>query len=225
MGHKIFVSYKYHDTDVYNLSFGSESSVRDYVDKFEELIGGSSHIFKGESDGEDLSDLSEEVIWEKLKNSIYDSTLTIVFISPSMKESIKADKDQWIPWEVSFSLKETSRRDSNGNPIASRTNAMIGVVIPDCNNLYSYYYETMNCCSVHCRRHHTEKLFDIMARNMFNYKKGNKIDCGNGSYWSGKHSFIDTVKWGDFINSMDNYIDEAYKIRDDIDNYEISKEV
>ena len=107
MGKKIFVSYKYADDQVENLTLGENSTVRDYIDKFEEKLDSSDNIYKGESQGEDLSDLSDDTIWEKLKNRIYDSSVTIVFISPGMRETWKKDRDQWIPWEVSYSLKET----------------------------------------------------------------------------------------------------------------------
>lgn len=87
MGKKIFVSYKYADDQVEELTSNGTSTVRDYVDKFEKEVALSDDIFKGESDGEDLSMLSDDAIWEKLKNRIYDSSVTIVFISPGMKET------------------------------------------------------------------------------------------------------------------------------------------
>ena len=121
MGHKVFISYKYADTNVKNISgnYYPSDTVRNYVDKLEDYISDTSdHIYKGEEDGEDLSHLSDETIWEKLKNRIYDSTLTIVIISAGMKEQ-KVDKEQWIPWEISYSLKEISRTDKNGNAITS----------------------------------------------------------------------------------------------------------
>lgn len=107
------------------------STVRDYVTKFEEILDPSDNIYKGESEGEDLSSLSEETIWKKLKDRIYDSSVTVVFISPEMKESWKAEKDQWIPWEISYSLKEVSRKNKNGDAVTSRSNAMVAVVLPD----------------------------------------------------------------------------------------------
>ena len=109
MGHKIFVSYKYHDSSVKKITNNPWSdTVRDYVDALENYLTNSSeHIYKGESDDEDLSNLSEDSIWEKLKDRIYDSSLTIVLVSPKMKET-KKDRDQWIPWELSYSLKEIS---------------------------------------------------------------------------------------------------------------------
>ena len=130
LGKKIFVSYKYADDQVENLKSGQNSTVRDYIDKFEEKVDSSDDIFKGESNDEDLSNLSDDTIWEKLKNRIYDSSVTVVFISPGMKESGKKERDQWIPWEVSYSLKETSRKNKNGDSVTSHGNAMMAVVLP-----------------------------------------------------------------------------------------------
>lgn len=68
MGKKIFVSYKYADDQVKNLDSQDNSTVRDYIDKFEEEIDSSDDIYKGETDGEDLSELDDDTIWEKLKD-------------------------------------------------------------------------------------------------------------------------------------------------------------
>ena len=78
MGKKIFVSYKYADSQVENLTVYENSTVRDYVTMFEEILDPSDNIYKGESEGEDLSSLSEETIWKKLKDRIYDSSLNII---------------------------------------------------------------------------------------------------------------------------------------------------
>ena len=228
MGHKIFVSYKYADDDVKNLTEYKNSTVRDYVDELENKIDSSNHIFKGESDGEDLSELSRDVIWSKLKDRIYDSTLTIVFISPNMRETGKSDKEQWIPWEISYSLKETKRKNESGQEVTSNTNAMIAVVLPDSNNSYSYYLEEQRCCESLCITHHVGKLFDILKKNKFNKKSKIQSNCqkNNGkTVYSGECSYIKAVKWKDFILDIDKYIDEAYNRLDYIDDYEISKEV
>ena len=172
MGKKIFVSYKYSDDDVKNLETGKNSIARDYVNKFEEVIKDSGDdIYKGEEDDEDLSNLEDDTIWEKLKTRIYDSSITVIFISPDMKESGKKDRDQWIPWEISYSLKEESRQNKNGDSVTSHSNAMLGLVLPDNDNSYSYFLERKSCCGNQCILYHSNKLFSIHAQNTFTTKK------------------------------------------------------
>lgn len=221
MGHNIFVSYKYADNNVKNLPGQSDSTVRSYVDELERVLGYSSHNYMGEKNGEDLSGYNEDTIWEKLKDHIFPTTVTIVFISPNMKEDGKADKDQWIPWEIAYSLRETERNDRT-----SRSNAMLAVVLPDSSGSYTYYLEKRNCCGTACQTHHTDRLFYILRKNKFNYKKGDTYSCNNGNtIWTGTCSYIEAVRWADFITDVDKYVDHAYDRKDHIDDYNITKQV
>lgn len=142
MGRKIFVSYKYWDSDVCDLkgfTMGTPK-VRDYVSWLEKKFNErTDHIYKGEQDNEDLSNRSDDYIWSKLKDRIYDSSITIVFISPNMKESYRWEKNQWIPWEVSYSLKQITRND-----YTSRANAILAVILPNRKNDYTYYHFMSN---------------------------------------------------------------------------------
>lgn len=225
-GRKIFVSYKYADDNVENLSDSPwcNSTVRDYVDLLESYLDGTDHIYKGESDGEDLSKYSDGTIWEKLRDRIYDSSLTIIMISPNMKDGFRVERNQWIPWEVSFSLRETSRRNSSGQPVVSRTNAMLAIVLPDSCGSYAYYLESMSCCSSHCRMHHTDRLFEIIRCNKFNKKTPDSRSCtGGNTIWYGEASYIEAVKWADFAADPEKFISAAYDRRDRIDSFDIRK--
>ena len=222
MGHKIFVSYKFADDQVKNLSGQKNSTVRDYVDKLENYFDSSSHIYKGESSGEDLSELAEETIWSKLRDRIFDSTMTIVFISPGMKESWKVEKDQWIPWEVSCSLRTTTRKKQNGDTYTSNPNAMLAVVLPDPNGSYDYFLEQKSCCSEGCLMHHTNNTFSIIRQNMFNLKSADTRVCDSGStIWRGEFSYIRSVIWSDFTANTEAHIDAAYARQKNIGDYDI----
>ena len=70
MGHKIFVSYKYRDSQVAPLPGVTFTTARDYVTRFENRLDRTNHVYKGESDGESLNGLSEEQIWKKLCDRI-----------------------------------------------------------------------------------------------------------------------------------------------------------
>jgi len=204
MSYKIFVSYKYSDTEVYPLhskvkELYSPTTARDYVDKLESYFDKTNNIYKGEPEGEDLSHLSEDEIWEKIKPRIFDSSVTIVLISPRMREPHKAERDQWIPWEIAYSLRETTRGDRT-----SHSNAILAVVLPDRNNEYLYYSYPQSCyrgCS--CTLYQTQSLFSILRKNMFNqYYPKRKFCEESRNIFNGDCSYISSVNWEDFIISQ-----------------------
>ena len=139
MGKKIFVSYKYADNQVQSLPnvFFEDTTARHYVDEIQELLEEDDHINKGENDDEDMGSLANSTIGSKLGDKIFDSTVTIVVVSKGMKEN-KSEKEQWIPWEISYSLSVQSRQGQN-----SKTNAVLVVVLPDENGSYEYYITTI----------------------------------------------------------------------------------
>ncbi|MDX8338830.1 TIR domain-containing protein [Draconibacterium sp. IB214405] len=223
MGRKIFVSYKYRDNNVYPLNYNYGTTVRSYVDKLEEYFDSTDNIYKGESDNEDLSQLSENAIWERLKNRIFDSTITIVMISPDMKEPGRYDKSQWIPWEISYSLKEMIRNDRT-----SRSNAILAIVLPDRNNSYEYFLQLNRCNNCSCTTYLTNTLFGILSNNMFNQKEKIRFNCETGNHgniYTGEYSYIKTVKWEDFANYPNAQINAAVAIKENIDDYNVVKEV
>lgn len=135
MGHKVFVSYKYKDYDVKKMSNVTQPTWPcDYVDYIQNNVLSSKDVYKGENSDEDISSWSEERIWSHLKDKIYDSSITIVLISPNMREPGKWQKSQWIPWEIAYSLRETIRNDRT-----SHNNAMLAVILPDEKGSYDYY--------------------------------------------------------------------------------------
>lgn len=95
MAHKIFVSYKYADSLVYqdpdlkdNPDICGEDKVltpRHYLNAMSSILSDEA-IEKWEPDGEDLSQFTDDTIASKLRDLIYDSSITIVLISPGMKD-------------------------------------------------------------------------------------------------------------------------------------------
>lgn len=238
-GHKIFISYKYHDRNVYQYvkhqlfeeRIVGERTPRDYVNVLETYIKDySPHYYKAEEDDNDLSNLSEDAIWEILKDKIFDSTLTIVLVSPNMRELNKIDRDQWIPWEIQYSLGLHERRNSAGNIVRSSTNAMLAIVLPDVNGEYNYYFEQKKCCNTGCRVNKTNTLFSILRNNTFNLiDDKNKGTCNKGTtvYRGDSHSFISFYKW-DEVNTkekIEEAIKHAYEILSRKDAYKICHEI
>ena len=227
MGRNIFISYKYRDTNVKSLNkvklevvndklvwMARTTIVRDYVDELQKILK-EEHINLGEKDGESLEDFTDETIKTSLKDKIFNSSITIVLISKGMKDLSKQEREQWIPWEISYSLRTITRIDRT-----SRMNAVLGVVLPDESGNYDWYYtENPQCNSI---THKKDQLFNMLKSNMFNIKEKTTRECNGSIINEGESSFIKTVKWEVFIYSKNYnfYIEKAIEIRENKDLYE-----
>jgi hypothetical protein len=218
MGKKIFVTYKYSDSKVLAIPGNNFTTVRHYVDELQSLIEVEDHINKGEEDGEDLSDFKEGTITSRLRDKIFDSSITIVMISKGMKDPLKSEDDQWMPWEISYSLKELTRDGKT-----SKTNAVLAVVLPDENGSYDYFLTYNEKCN--STTYNTSFLFGILRNNMFNIKKADTRDCNGNTIYNGYFSYIHCVKWVLFKNDINTYIGIATKIKENKDDYNITKTV
>jgi hypothetical protein len=161
------------------------------------------------------STLSDATIASKLGDKIYDSSITIVLISKGMKENTPENK-QWIPWEISYSLREQSRSGR-----VSKTNAVLAVVIPDMFGSYDYFYTYNSECQ--CHQYKTDDLFQIIGKNMFNRKENNTRLCNGLVVYEGHFSYIHAVKWEDFKQDLNKYIDIAVHINSNKNDYNIKK--
>ncbi|WP_321319218.1 TIR domain-containing protein [Labilibaculum sp.] len=231
MGRKVFVSYKYADSKVEDLDvyedrevFGMLTKVkvtttaRHYVDKLSEELEKDDEIYKGEDDDESMESLADSTIASKLGDKIFDSSVTVVLVSKGMKEALSSENEQWIPWEISYSLKEQSRKN-----VRSKTNGVIAVVLPDETGSYEYYITRDEECN--CRTLKTDFLFQILRDNMFNVKEPNKRPCNGSDVYSGDCSYIQSVKWVDFIKNISKYNDKAIELRDKIGDFNPTKTI
>ncbi len=219
MGRKIFVSYKHNDTAVATID-GYQTTARDYVDVLERCFKGD-HIYKEERDGDDFSAFKDETIASHLRGKIFGSSLTIVLISKGMKDTYVSESNQWIPWEISYSLKEMSRGGRTSTP-----NAMLAVVLPNESGRYDYFIQ--KSCSCGCCSYRTKFLFKILRRNMFNLKNPELENChlcGTTIHRDQYHSYVHVVTWGAFISKPNFYIEIALEIKEDSNSYNITKEV
>lgn len=218
----MFVSYKYYDGSVAALpGIYGRTIVRDYVDVLVEKLERLNYISKAERTDEDLSEYSEYTIEDSLYDLIWDSSVTIILISPRMKEPGKREKMQWIPWEVSYSLRNVSK----GGRVSHR-NAVLAVVLPDANGKYDYAIESHTCSNTcRCNLWKTNTFFYVIKKNMFNLndRAKHQISCAEGSaVYRGACSYIDLVRWKDFVADIKGYIDAAIDRKNHINDYDIT---
>lgn len=218
MGKSIFITYKYGDTRVLRLKNILLTKVRDYVDELQTRLDKEDHLNKGEEDGQSLKDFTDETIESKLRDKIFHSSVTIFMISKGMREVYASEKDQWIPWEISYSLKEHTRDGRT-----SLSNALLAVVLPDENASDTYYWHYDQACQ--SIMYNTNALFQIIKANMFNLKQSKTSNCNGNIIHSGPYSYIYSVKWDDFIGDINKHIQIAVERNERVKDYDITKTV
>lgn len=167
----------------------------------------------------------DDTIESKLRDKIFDSSVTIVLISKNMMESGRPESDQWIPWEISYSLREKTRDGRTSKP-----NAILAVVLPDRNGSYEYFVKPVGCPHCGSVTWMTNSLFKMLGKNMFNRKRPNLSRCQSGmcgiaNHTGDDHSYIHPIRWNHFVGNVNYYIDLATNINENIDDYELLKVV
>lgn len=201
MARKTFISYKY-------------SEAQDLRDEIINKLGDDAMFYKGETaDSPDQTDNATETIKKNLKDMMYDTSVTIVVISPNMKDS------KWIDWEIEYCLKEISRQGRT-----SKTNGVMGV-IQKVNGGYDWFItrtQKPDGCSV--RTYEESKLYDIIIKNRFNRKSSTYACTTCKTYSQLDGSYISLIDEEDFLADPNKYIENAYEKSEDVDSFELKKE-
>ena len=201
MAHKTFISYKY-------------SEARNLRNSIIDALGDDAIYYQGETSiSPDLSDTSTENIKKNLTDMMYDTSVTIVIISPNMKNS------NWIDWEIEYSLKNITRKGRT-----SHTNGVVGVIMKF-NGGYSWLKTTSTngdgCTS---SSYDESKVYSIINNNRFNQnpKKYSCDTCKTVNALTG--SYIAYVEEETFLSDPQKYIDNAYdKSENDAAGYDLTK--
>lgn len=223
MGRNVFISYKYGDNRVLALPEinGRKTRVRDYVNLLENRFMDIDELYwYGERDDESLIGMEKDAIRRELTDNIFPTSVTLVFISKGMK-SAKPENQQWIPWEVSYSLKEISRRNRT-----SQVNGLLLVILPDEENKYDYFVNNGDC-GVQLLSY--KNLFQVLEENFHNKKSLELIHCDEcgSTHYKKSDSFIVWVKWDVFIKNgnIEKYIEEAALRGEHEEDYNVVKEI
>lgn len=188
MAHKTFISYKY-------------SEARFLRDRIIRSLGQDAKYYNGEDGFSDnMSDLKTETIKKKLADMMYDTTVTILIISPNMRQS------KWIPWEIEYCLKHINR---NGR--VSQTNGIVGVIMK-VNGGYDWFINShTNCHNTPVVSYNNEYLPSIVSLNHFNSNppKWHCPSCKTYEWLKG--SYIEYIEEDVFFQNPQFYIDDAYE--------------
>lgn len=188
MARKTFISYKY-------------SEATDLRDRIIKALGEDARYYNGETkDSPDRSEQAEGTIEKALTDMMFNTSVTIVIISPHMKES------KWIDWEIEYCLKNISRKGRK-----SHKNGVVGV-IQKINNGYDWFKkQTLEAdgCTV---SHYVETyLYDVIKDLRYNQEPKvyscDKCKCVN--YLKG--SYMAFVEEEDFLADPNKYIENAYE--------------
>ncbi len=199
MAHKTFISYKY-------------SEARDLRDRIIEALKEDAVYYQGEtSDSPDLTDTSTENIKKNLTDMMYGTSVTILIISPNMKDS------KWIDWEIEYCLKNTTRKDRT-----SHTNGVVGVIMKVNGNYDWFKYSTDNDDGCSVWNYRLEKVHNIIKNNRGN-QNPKKYSCPNCKCIDAlTGSYIAFVEEDTFIDNPQKYINNAYdKSENDAAGYKI----
>lgn len=196
MAHKTFISYKY-----------SEST--NLRDKIIRALGDDATYYKGEtSKSPNISDQTTERIKANLKDMIYDSSVTVVIVSPNM------NKSEWIDWEISYSLKAISRGGR-----CSNTNGIVAVVQQDNSGSYEWVYNPRMIYGYNnTRQLNSQKISPLIVNNQNNI---NGIFVGYGH----DTSYVEVVNDYIFLSNPNHYIDKAHARMKNYNLYNIKKEI
>lgn len=202
MAHKTFISYKW-------------SEAQELRDNIINALGDDATYYKGEtSDSPDLTDTSTENIKTHLRNMMYDTSVTIVIISPNMKES------RWIDWEIEYCLKNNTRKNRTSN-----TNGVVGVIMKYDGGYDWFKATSTNIDGCSFASYKEDLVYDIIRNNRFNQnpKKYTCDVCKTVNSLTG--SYIAYVEEEDFLANPTKYIDNAYeKSENDAEGYDLVKE-
>ncbi|HBU76947.1 MAG TPA: hypothetical protein DEF18_02495 [Muricauda sp.] len=188
MARETFIAYKY-------------SEAQDLRDEIIEKLGADASYYQGETaESPDMTGETIDKIKNGLKDMIFGTSVTIVIISPNLKQS------KWVDWEIEYSLKEYKRQSTT-----SRTNGLVGVIMKvngDYDWLVSHNSKEDGCTSRYTDK---TKMYEIINGNRFNNTTDDKYSCSTcKSYDWLKGSYMSLIEEDEFLKDPTKFIENAY---------------
>jgi hypothetical protein len=201
MARKTFISYKH-------------SEAQDLRDRILKALGDDAIYYQGEtSESPDISDTSTENIKKALKDMMFNTSVSIVIISPNM------NKSKWIDWEIEYCLSEYTRKDRT-----SKTNGVVGVIMKVNGSTDWLKIHSLDCHGTSVIQYRRELLYPIIYNNRYNSNPKLRHCDECNTYDSMKGSYITLVDEDNFLAYPNFYIENAYGKSDDVSKYILTKE-
>lgn len=146
-----------------------------------------------------INSTDEDYIMKKIREDyLSDSTVTIVLIGQKSSEYQGEYEQRFIKRELQASLY---------NGVGNTKNGILGVVLP---SMYSSIYQGSGTCSVCGNSHNYVAINDATVIKEFSY---NYYIPNNKCAWSEDDRYCVLVKWNDFIQNPELYIEQAFQKR------------
>ncbi len=144
------------------------------------------------------SDDHDHIMRKIREDHLHDSTVTIFLIGTKSAESLGKDEQKFIKSELQASLY-----DGKGNT----QNGILGVVLP---NMYDTIYGGSYYCNTCNSNHSIVRVNDNTVVKEFSC---NYYIPNNKCAWAENDRFCVLVKWDDFVDNPEVYIEKAFQKR------------
>lgn len=141
----------------------------------------------------------EDYIMRKIREDyLNDSTVTICLIGNHSAENSTSENQSYIKRELQASLY-------------NKPNGVLGIVLP---NMYDKIYKGKYTCSECGQKHNFVNINNDTTIREFNYNYYLPLSDDKCA-WSESDRYCVLVKWDDFVESPNTYIEKAFNKRND----------
>ena len=146
-----------------------------------------------------INSTDEDYIMRRIREDyLSDSTVTIHLIGEYSAENLLYENQAYIKRELQASLYNGENNTKNG---------ILGIVLP---NMYDKIFKGSEVCSVCGKSHNIVCINDSTVVKEFSY---NYYIPKDGCSWSEEDRFCVLVKWNDFVENPELYINKAFDKR------------
>lgn len=183
MAHKCFISFKTEDIAYKN--YIRDKMNIDMIDK---------------SLNEPINSFDDDYIMRKIREDyLSDSTVTIFLIGTQSSENLGSHEQRYIKKELQASLYNGQNNSKSG---------ILGIVLP---SMYDSVYQGSYNCSTCGSSHNYVGINDSTVIKEFNHNY--YIPAYGKCSWSEDERYCVLVKWSDFVQNPEFYIDKAFNKR------------